>query len=88
VVVVGRETGVRPMGHSAGLRGGVGSTFFRSSRIRPTLLDQYKRLPCTGTAHRKCMCDIRGLAREAYMSCVSGFLCRMYIDSNHHDSRI
>jgi hypothetical protein len=31
MIAVGRETGVGPAGHSAGLRGGVGSTFSQSS---------------------------------------------------------
>jgi hypothetical protein len=47
-----------------------------------------ERLPGTGTARRKCMSDIRGLAQKAYMSFVSGFPCRVYIDLNHHNSRI
>jgi hypothetical protein len=32
------------------------------------------RLPCTGTTYRKRTPDIRGLAWEAYVSCLSGFL--------------
>jgi hypothetical protein len=32
--------------------------------------------------------DICGLAQEAYVSYVSGFSCRVYINSNHFDSRI
>jgi hypothetical protein len=32
-------------------------------------------------------CLIR-LVVSAYVSCVSGFSCRMYIDSNHRDSQI
>jgi hypothetical protein len=83
MVVVGRETGVGPTAHSARLRGGV-----RSSRIRPTLLDQRERLPRTGTAHRKRTSGIRRLVRKAYMLCVSGFPCKVYIDLNHRDSQI
>jgi hypothetical protein len=42
---VGRETEVGPVGHSVGLRGGVGSTFFLgSSSIRPALLMTRERL--------------------------------------------
>jgi hypothetical protein len=41
-----------------------------------------------GTARMKRTSGIRGLTLEAYVSCVSGFPCSMYIDSNHHDSRI
>jgi hypothetical protein len=40
------------------------------------------------TTYRKRMSGVRGLAREAYMSCRSGFSCMVYIDSNRHDSRI
>jgi hypothetical protein len=40
------------------------------------------------TARRKHISGVRGLAREAYVSCVSGFPCRVYIDLNHRDSWI
>jgi hypothetical protein len=40
------------------------------------------------TARRKRTNDVRGLAQEAYVSCVSSFSYRVYIDLNHHDSRI
>jgi hypothetical protein len=46
-----------------------------------------ERLPRTGTAHRKCTNSIRGLVWEAYMSCVSGFPNRAYIDLNRRDSQ-
>jgi hypothetical protein len=52
---------VGPTDHSAGLRGGVESTFSREQCIRPTLLTTHERLPHTG------------LAWEAYVSCWSGF---------------
>jgi hypothetical protein len=32
-----------------------------------------ERLPRMWTACRKCMYGVRGLAREAYVSCISGF---------------
>jgi hypothetical protein len=39
-----------------------------------------------------CWVSIKGyrvrLVMSAYMSCVLGFSCRMYINSNHHDSQI
>jgi hypothetical protein len=38
-----------------------------------------------GTAREKHACGIRGPAQEAYVSCVSGFPCRVYIDSNLYD---
>jgi hypothetical protein len=34
------------------------------------------------------MSGICGLAQEAYVSCVSDFHCKVYIDLNHRDSRI
>jgi hypothetical protein len=32
-------------------------------------------------------CHVRPIM-SVYVSCVSGFSCRMHIDSNHHDSQI
>jgi hypothetical protein len=79
---------VVPAGHSAGLRGGVRSTFSQEQCIRPTLLDQRKRLPCMRTTRVKHTSGVRGPAQEAYMLCVSDFPCRVYINSNYRDSRI
>jgi hypothetical protein len=59
--------------HSAGLRGGVGSTFSQDQCIRPTLLMTRERLPCTGIDRRKRMLGVRGLVWEAYVSCWLGF---------------
>jgi hypothetical protein len=59
---------------------GVGSRF--------NLDGLHERLSRAGTDHRKCMCSICGLARKAYVSCVSSFPCSVYIDSNHRDSQI
>jgi hypothetical protein len=47
--------------------------FLRSSRVHPTLLMACKRLSCTGTARRKRMSGVCGLAWEAYVSCWSAF---------------
>jgi hypothetical protein len=58
---------VGPAGHSALLRGGVGSTFLRSSSICPILLDQCERLPHIGTARRKRMSGVREMAWKVYM---------------------
>jgi hypothetical protein len=66
----------------------MGALFLRSTKNPPTLLSQHERLQCTGTTHKNRMTDIRGLAWEAYMSCVSSFSCRMYINSNLRDSQI
>jgi hypothetical protein len=73
MVVLGEKLGGGPVDHSAGL-GLCGSPFFESSMVCPTLLMACKRFPRTGTARRKCMCGVRGLAQEAYVSCSSGFL--------------
>jgi hypothetical protein len=69
MVVFVRETEVGPADHSAGLRGGGGSIFSQEQCIHPTLLDQRERLPRTGTARRKHIRGIRGLAWEAYVPC-------------------
>jgi hypothetical protein len=50
--------------------------------------DSTKGLPYMGTTRRKHMSGVRGLTREAYVSCVSDFPYRVYIDSNHSDSQI
>jgi hypothetical protein len=41
-----------------------------------------------GTIRGKRMSGIRGAVQEAYMACVSGFPCRVYINLNRFDSRI
>jgi hypothetical protein len=74
---VGRETRAGPTGHSAGLRGGVGSTFSREQLV----FIQFYWVSVKG-------CHIRKLAWKAYVSCVSGFPCKVYIDLNYPDSRI
>jgi hypothetical protein len=82
------KLGGGPMNHSVELGVMSGALFLGSGRVHPTLLMAGERLPHTWTAHIKCTQGIRGLAWEAYVSCVSGFPCRVYIDSNHRDSRI
>jgi hypothetical protein len=62
MVVLGREIGAGLMGHSTSLRAGVGSTFSQEKYIHLTLLHQREMLPRTGTAHKKCMSGVRGLA--------------------------
>jgi hypothetical protein len=67
----------------------VENPFFSGAvNLSDTMLSQRESLPHTGTARRKCTSGVCGLVREAYMSCVSGFHCRVYIDLNHRDSRI
>jgi hypothetical protein len=74
MVVLGEKLGGGPADRSAGVLGIVlGAFFLRSNWVRPTLLIASKRLPRTGTVCRKSMNGVHGLAREAYVSCVSGF---------------
>jgi hypothetical protein len=73
MVVLGEKLGGGPADHSAGLGDCVGSPFFGSSRVRPTRLMACKRLSCTWTARKKHTRDVRGLAWEAYVSCVLSF---------------
>jgi hypothetical protein len=74
--------------HSVGLGGGAESTFSQEQCIRPTQSGQRERLSRKGTARRKRTRGICGLAWKAYVSCVSGFSYRVYIDSNCRDSQI
>jgi hypothetical protein len=46
-----------------------GALFLRSSGICPNLSAPHERLPRTGTARKKRMQGVRGLAWEAYVSC-------------------
>jgi hypothetical protein len=63
MAVGGEKLGGGPADRSAGvLRIVTGALFLRSSRVHPTLLDQCQRLPRMGTARRKRMSDVRGLA--------------------------
>jgi hypothetical protein len=73
MAVLGEKLGGRSVDHSAGLGVVFGAHFLRSSRVHPTLLMAYERLPHMGTAYRKCTLGVRGLAWEAYVSCWSGF---------------
>jgi hypothetical protein len=58
--------------HSAGLRGGDGSTFSQEQCIRPTLLMTHERLPRMGTARRKRTPGVRVmLARFSPTGCTS-----------------
>jgi hypothetical protein len=47
-----------------------------------------KMMPHTGIDRRKRTSGIRGLAWKAYVSCVSDFPCRVYINWNHSDFQI
>jgi hypothetical protein len=73
MAVLGEKLGGGLADHSARLGVVSGSLFLGSSRVRLMLLVACERLPRTGTAHRKCMPGVRGLAWETYMSCWSGF---------------
>jgi hypothetical protein len=61
------------MGHSAGLRGGVKSTFSREQCNSPTLLGQCERLSRMEIICMKRMSGVHGLAQKAYVSCVLDF---------------
>jgi hypothetical protein len=52
------------------------------------LVGTTQKVATTRTARRKHMSGVCGLAQKVYVSCVSGFPYRVYIDSNHCDSRI
>jgi hypothetical protein len=69
MAVLGEKLGGGPADHSAGLGVVLGALFLRSSRVRPTLLVAYERLPRTGTARRMRTSSVHGLAWEAYVSC-------------------
>jgi hypothetical protein len=88
MVVLGEKLGAGPTDRSIGMLGIVsGALFLGGSRVRLMLLMASKRLPHMGTAHRKHTTGIHGLAREAYVSCVSGFFnCRVYINLNRRNS--
>jgi hypothetical protein len=61
----------------------VGCSFFSGAVALSNVVDDF-----TKTCHVRGLPvgSIRGLARKAYVSCVSNFPCRVYIDSNCHDS--
>jgi hypothetical protein len=69
MAVLGEKLGGGLVDHSVGLRVVSRALFLRSSKVRPMLLMAYKRLPRTGTTHRKRMSGVRGLAWETYVSC-------------------
>jgi hypothetical protein len=74
MVVLREKLGGRPTDRSADVLGIVsGALFLRSSRVHPTLLMASERLPRMWTTHINRTCGVRGLAREAYVSCVLGF---------------
>jgi hypothetical protein len=78
---------VRPSDRSADeLSIVLGDHFLESNSIHPTLLGQRERLPHMGTTCRKRICGLHGLALEVYVSCVSYFPYRVYINLNHRDS--
>jgi hypothetical protein len=88
MTVLGEKLGDERVNHSAKLEVVSGALFLGSSSVCPMLLVACERLPRTGTARRKRTSGVRGLAWQAYMSCWSDFPCRVYINSNRHDSRI
>jgi hypothetical protein len=73
MAVLGEKLGGGPADHSVGLRVVSGALFLGSGRVHPTLLMAYERLSRMWTTRKKRMRYVRGLAWEAYVSCVSGF---------------
>jgi hypothetical protein len=89
MVVLVEKLGGRHVDRSTGMLGiMLGALYLRSIRVRRTLLGQRERFPRTGTGHEKRTCGVCGPVQEAYVSCVSGFACRVYIDWNRRDSQI
>jgi hypothetical protein len=64
------------------------SLFSWGQWICSTMLMTSEMLPHTRTARKKRMSGVCELVWEAYVSCVSGFPCMVYIDLNHRDSQI
>jgi hypothetical protein len=79
---------VGPVGHSVGLRGGVGSTFSQEQCICPTLLMTHKRLLYANHVRYVWSGVICGPSVESVCHVGRIFPCRVYIDSNNRDSRI
>jgi hypothetical protein len=78
MVARGEKLGGGNVDRSAGVLGIMMEVIFLgSSRVHPTLLGQHEILPRTRTAHRKRTCGIHGPVQEVYVSCVSGFPCRV-----------
>jgi hypothetical protein len=89
MAVFGEKLGGGPADWSAVVRRIVSEALFlKNSRVRPTLLGQHKRLPCTGADRRKRTSGLRGPTQEVYVTCVLGFPCRLYINSNCCDAHI
>jgi hypothetical protein len=81
MIVFGRETEADLVGHSAGLRGRVRSTFSWEHLICPTLLGQRERFSCTRTAHGN---RTWTGARSVCVMYIR-FPLSVYIDSNRRD---
>jgi hypothetical protein len=82
------KLGGGPTDHSIVLGVVSGALFLGSGRVRPTLLMACERLLRTWTTHRKRTRGIRGLTWKRMCHVYRVFPCRVYIDSNHRDSRI
>jgi hypothetical protein len=76
------------MGHSAGLRSGVRSTFSWEKCIRPTLLMTHERLLYVDHVRYIWLRVIHGLSVESVWHVGQDFPYRVYIDSNRRDSQI
>jgi hypothetical protein len=76
------KLGGGPADHLVALGVVSGALFLQSSRVRPTLLMAYERLPPTWTARRKHTRGVRGLpagsVRGAYMDWHGKRICHVY----------
>jgi hypothetical protein len=88
MAVSGEKLGGGPADHSARLGFVSGALFLRSSRVRPMLMMACERLPHTWTACKKCTWGIHGMAWEASCQVYQVFPCRVYFNSNRHNSQI
>jgi hypothetical protein len=84
MIVFKRETEAGPADHSAGLRAEARSTFFESSESIQLCWVSMKGCHVWGLPTE----SVCGPAQEAYMSCISGFPDRVYINLNRRDSQI
>jgi hypothetical protein len=88
MVVLEGKLGGGPTNHLAGLRVVSGALFLGSSRVHSTLLVACERLPRTGTARRKRTSGVLDWRGKHTCRVGQSSSCRVYINSNHRDSRI
>jgi hypothetical protein len=88
MVVIGEKLGMDPWIGQPVCCGSGREPFLSEAVTLFNAADDYvKGCHVWGLFHRKHMNDIHGLVRKIYMSCVSSFPCRVYIDSKYRDSQ-